>query len=194
MNPDILLQLITSQRANSSTSQTSIQAVGIPVEPVCYYDPKQKWRRFTVAQMVEIYKGDPSFVKPMGARGNFLESWVMPKRRESVIDGAKMEQLLHLFFSTNIADAMRHFPVNAKGDRYPGGLKRLAGDYLIVGRNHNGVRDLLRDGIIHQVSEHTKFVKHEFPQINFEPSKHPKLYHTHRNTTALNTKQCTIRC
>ena len=127
------------------------------------------WVRFTAEKLSVLYNHDNTLVKQMGARGPYVETWVVPKRPKTVISQHLMEQFTLLFFSGDLATTLRHFPKH-EGQNSLGGLKQLMMDYTIIGRKLDGsMHDLHRDGMIHNVTEHLNFVNHTFFNIDLGP-------------------------
>ena len=102
-----------------------------------------------------------------------METWVLPKRSETVINTSTMEQVCLLMFADDLETAARHSPRH-DGEIVLGGIKQMCGGYVIVGRARGGnFYDISRDGMIHQVTEH--FIKRTFKCMDLRPlHKTPK--------------------
>ena len=83
----------------------------------------------------------------------------MPKHDFSVFDQERMTNYVSLMFAADVETARQLCPRQDDHEFDLRDIRKLMGDYVIVGKLPGGkLHDLHRDGIIYRVSEHTEFV------------------------------------
>ena len=92
-----------------------------------------------------------------GCKGPFIETWVLTSRPKVAFDEALMDQYHHLFFSTDVTEARRHFPL-VGANMVLGSLRAMMSDFVILGRRVDGsMWDLSRTGMIKNASEFKEY-------------------------------------
>ena len=83
-----------------------------------------RWRRFTLEKMLGIVPRGLPFVQTVGAKGPFVQVWVMPKQKQTDFNEMRMRQFAELWFSQEAAIAGRHYPCKAIGRKSLGALAK----------------------------------------------------------------------
>ena len=121
------------------------------------------FRRFTSQKLDGLVRRGVNCFIGRGPFGPFMQTWVFISHAKAPFDVVRMNQILQLTFAETLADAKLHFPLR---DDKPdlGGFRKLAADFVIVGRLQNGqIWDISRNGMIKGVTEFTEFI---FSQVN----------------------------
>ena len=160
------LECIVHMPCGENEFQTSlVRGSGMLSGKVSLYD--KPWRRLTVEKMLAVINRGLPFYLPLGAKGPFVQAWVMPKQTAADFNEPRMRQFAELWFTEDAAVAARHYPRNAIGRLSLGALRQMMAKYEIVGRKRdNSFRALLRDPCIKGTCEHALLARHLFSKVD----------------------------
>ena len=116
------------------------------------------FRPFTSHKLDGLFRRGVNCVIGRGRFGPFMQTWVFISHAKAPFDVVRMDQILQLTFAETLTDAKLHFPLR---DDKPdlGGFRRLAADFVIVGRLQNGqIWDISRNSMIKGVTEFIEFI------------------------------------
>ena len=88
------------------------------------------------AELVGLVRRGGNCVIERGRFGPFMQTLVLISHAKTPFDVARMDHFLRLTFADTLADAKLHFPIR-DGKPDLGGFKKLAADFVVVGRLQN---------------------------------------------------------